>query len=202
MATVGQVYYNVIDYGTSNMPISSGVDIFDSTSTKGIVGQVPGASYFSKIGIQAPAGTLVVMDNKSIMIGASGMYELDDDIKVERLYFRRPLKYKRDDALSNAAIQKGAAEIEKAYNEKQASLATLNNKYGGGPPSNTDIEASKAYWTEFNLIQETFLKAYNVAVAEFNRGKNGIYVLPFDGGTSNPNNFDDLYNVIIDFIYE
>ncbi len=199
MATVGQIYYNVLDYGTSNLPLSSGVDIFDDKSAKGIVGSVPGANYFIKIGIQARPGTIVVINDKTIMIGASGIYELDDDIKIERMYFKRPIKYQRDLAASNEAIIEGAKAIQRAVDRENNDLKVL----GSAPnPSTAPIETVKQYWSGFSDVQTDFQASYNIALAQFNRGKNGIYTLPHPENPDHPDNFDDLYNVIIDFIYE
>ena len=76
MPTVGQIYYNVID-NNSGSYASSKEDIYTD-----LVAQV-GASQFNKVGVQAPPGTKMVMnESKQIMVGRTGIYELDEDIAI------------------------------------------------------------------------------------------------------------------------
>ena len=99
MPTVGQVYYNVID-NNSGSYVSSGQNIFSD-----IIAQV-GASQFNKVGVQAPAGTKIVMiESKTIMVGRTGIYELDDDIAITNMYFIRPRKYEKDEEASQQAYE-------------------------------------------------------------------------------------------------
>lgn len=196
MPTVGQIYYNVID-NNSGSYASSGQDIF-----RNIVAQI-GASQFNKVGVQAPAGTKIVMNEfKSIMIGRTGIYELDEDIAITNMYFIRPRKYKKDEQASQQAIQQGTADMQKADTKRTADLEEFHRQNPTIPDQETDPEAYQAYWEAYNNIQTEYIEAYQIALNIYNKGINGIYVLPNPENINAPENYQDLYNVIIDFIYE
>lgn len=196
MATVGQIYYNVID-NNSGSYIKSGEDIFTD-----IVNQI-GASQFNKVGIQASPGTQIVMNNaKTIMVGRTGIYELDDDIAITAMYFVRPRKYEKDEEASAEAIEQGVAGMQAAEDARERALEQFYIDNPVIPDRETDPEGYQAYWDAYNNIQMTYIAAYQEALNLYNSGINGIYVLPNPGDVSAPENYQDLYNVIIDFIYE
>lgn len=196
MATVGQIYYNVID-NNSGSYIKSGEDIFID-----IVNQI-GASQFNKVGIQASPGTQIVMNNaKTIMVGRTGIYELDDDIAITAMYFVRPRKYEKDEEASAEAIEQGVAKMQAAEDARERALEQFYIDNPVIPDRETDPEGYQAYWDAYNNIQMTYIAAYQEALNLYNSGINGIYVLPNPGDVNAPENYQDLYNVIIDFIYE
>ena len=196
MATVGQIYYNVID-NNSGSYIKSGEDIFTD-----IVNQI-GASQFNKVGIQASPGTQIVMNNaKTIMVGRTGIYELDDDIAITAMYFVRPRKYEKDEEASAEAIEQGVAGMQAAEDVREQALEQFYVDNPVIPDRETDPEGYQAYWDAYNNIQMTYIAAYQEALNLYNSGINGIYVLPNPGDVNAPENYQDLYNVIIDFIYE
>lgn len=196
MATVGQIYYNVID-NNSGSYIKSGEDIFTD-----IVNQI-GASQFNKVGIQASPGTQIVMNNaKTIMVGRTGIYELDDDIAITAMYFVRPRKYEKDEEASAEAIEQGVARMQAAEDARERALEQFYLDNPVIPDRETDPEGYQAYWDAYNNIQMTYIAAYQEALNLYNSGINGIYVLPNPGDVNAPENYQDLYNVIIDFIYE
>lgn len=196
MATVGQIYYNVID-NNSGSYIKSGEDIFTD-----IVNQI-GASQFNKVGIQASPGTQIVMNNaKTIMVGRTGIYELDDDIAITAMYFVRPRKYEKDEEASAEAIEQGVAEMQAAEDARERALEQFYVDNPVIPDRETDPEGYQAYWDAYNNIQMTYIATYQEALNLYNSGINGIYVLPNPGDVNAPENYQDLYNVIIDFIYE
>lgn len=196
MATVGQIYYNVID-NNSGSYIKSGEDIFTD-----IVNQI-GASQFNKVGIQASPGTQIVMNNaKTIMVGRTGIYELDDDIAITAMYFVRPRKYEKDEEASAEAIEQGVTRMRAAEDARERALEQFYVDNPVIPDRETDPEGYQAYWDAYNNIQMTYIAAYQEALNLYNSGINGIYVLPNPGDVNAPENYQDLYNVIIDFIYE
>lgn len=195
MSTVGQVYYNVADTNSGGY-ISNGMDIYTD-----IVAQY-GATQFNKIGIQAPSGTRVVLNiNKTIMLGRTGIYELDDDIPITNLYFVHPRKYIRDDEASNSTMKEGTQEMIAADATRQQALEQLSRDYPV-PPESEDDPRYQTYWDRYNNIQDTYIKAYNDALVKYNTGVNGIYKLPNPNNVNAPENFEDLYNVIVDFTYD
>lgn len=195
MPTVGQVYYNVID-NNSGSYVSSGQNIFSD-----IIAQV-GASQFNKVGVQAPAGTKIVMnESKTIMVGRTGIYELDDDIAITNMYFIRPRKYEKDEEASQQAIEQGTERMQAADKKRADDLEQFYKENPVMPDPDTDPEGYRAYWDSYNNIQTTYIEAYQAALSLYNQGVNGIYVLPNPDNIDAPENYQDLYNVIIDFIY-
>lgn len=195
MPTVGQVYYNVID-NNSGSYVSSGQNIFSD-----IIAQV-GASQFNKVGVQAPAGTKIVMnESKTIMVGRTGIYELDDDIAITNMYFIRPRKYEKDEEASQQAIEQGTEGMQAADKKRADDLEQFYKENPVMPDPDTDPEGYRAYWDSYNNIQTTYIEAYQTALSLYNQGVNGIYVLPNPDNVDAPENYQDLYNVIIDFIY-
>lgn len=194
MTTLGQVYYNVVD-NNSGSYVSGTIDIF-----KDIVAAY-GAKQFNKLGIQAPPGTRVVMNNtKTIMIGRTGIYELDEDITITNMYFVRPKKYIKDEQASEDAKQDGINGMLAANTTRQNALDQLNEDYPSIPTDKTDPNYNN-YWDRYNTIQSNYITAYQIALNQFNAGSNGIYTLPNPDNPDAPENYEDLYNVIIDFIY-
>lgn len=202
MANVGQIIYNLEDYNSSGGYISTAngnttqtitsatdpdyetnkIDIF----TRNLV-EIYASKQFSKVGIQAPPGTKLVMNtNKNIMIGRTGVYELDEDIAITGLYFLRPKNYILDTETTEKNFSDGKKKLEAAETARKASMAELEKKYP---------EHNNAYWAEYNQIQAVYDEAYRVALAQYNTGINGVYKLDAE------NPYKDLYNVIIDFIY-
>lgn len=196
MPTVGQIYYNVVDNNSGGY-IKSGENIFAD-----IVNQI-GASQFNKVGVQAPPGTKIVMNSsKTIMVGRTGIYELDDDIAITNMYFVRPRKYEKDEEASATAIEQGTAGMQAADAAREASLNQFYIDNPTIPDRETDPTGYQAYWDAYNNIQTTYITAYQEALNLYNQGVNGIYVLPNPDNIDAPENYQDLYNIIVDFIYE
>lgn len=204
MATVGQIYYNVVDKRNRTC-VSSGTDIF-----RDIVSGYQ-ATQFTKIGIQAKPGTKVIMgtdntgsNDKTIIIGITGIYELDNDIAIKKMLFLRPLKYEFDPDESTEAMREGVAIIRAAEIKREQDLAAAMRNYGTGgvAPNNPAEPTFQAYWNAFNRAQTEFLQQYNLGLSKYQNGINGIYKLPNENNLEAPENYDDLYDVIVDFLYE
>lgn len=196
MTYVGQVYYNVIDNNIGDYT-SSGINIFED------IIKAYGAKQVNKLGVQAPPGTQIVVNNsKTIMIGRTGMYELDEDIYITNMYFVRPRKYIKDEVASKKALEQGEQGMKDADTQRQADLVQFHIDYPSIPDKDNDYDNYIAYWDAYNDIQEKYITAYEEALRLFNQGSNGIYTLPNPNNVNAPENYQDLYNVIVDFIYE
>lgn len=196
MATVGQIYYNVLD-NNSGSYISSGTNIFSD------IVAAYGAKQFNKVGVQASPGTKIVMNStKNIMVGRTGMYELDDDIAITAMYFVRPRKYVKDEVASAEAIEQGTLGMVAADEAREAALTEFYKNNPTVPDKDNDPTGYQAYWDAYNNIQATYITAYQEALNLYNQGINGIYILPNPNNVDAEENYQDLYNVIIDFIYE
>lgn len=200
MATVGQIYYNVVDRNTGGLItncLSNGPSIFKDGTPGEIVTRY-GANQFIKLGVQAPPGTRMVLnDIKTIMIGQTGMYELDDNVPITSLYFVRPRKYELKQDLTDAALQGGTDAMRAAEKKRENAMKKL-----GAEPSKSNIEGFKEYWRNYSQIQTVYIKEYNAGYTQFLSGTAGIYQIPNPNNIKAPENYNDLYNVIIDFIYE
>ena len=197
MLTVGQIYYRVLDTGTGTY-VSSGQNIYED-----IVPQYGGATRFTKLGIQAPAGTrLVINKNKNIIIGRTGIYELDDEIDITNLYFLRPRKYVRDEEASNRSMDAGMKAMQDAEKVRAEALRVLNQAFPSGPPQDTSDPNYDSYWSQYESIQTTYHTSYEAGLIQYEIGKAGIYILPNPNNVEAEENYEDLYNIIVDFIYE
>lgn len=209
MAAIGQVVYNLQDFHSSGGLISTSAKNLSSTVTSESSGYVANrlniftndlvklfnATAFLKLGIQAPPGTKVILNsNKTIMIGRTGVYELDEDIKITGLQFERPKKYVIDTVATEQSLNEGISGFEKAENDRRTALNQLNADYA-------DKDKDAAYWAEYTRIQDAYNELYLESQAKYVAGVNGIYVLPNKNNPTADENYEELYNVIVDFLY-
>lgn len=189
MSAIGQIYYRVVDTsstGEGRHYISSGIDIYND------VVSASSARQFTKVGIQAPPGAQVVMNaSKTIMIGRTGIYELDEDIAITSMYFVRPKNYIKDEEETELKKQQGEKIIKDAKAALEAAIKAL-----GEEPADQTSEAYKTYWNGYNEANDTYIAAFQEGSATLNQGLNGVYKLDED------NPYGDLENVIVDFIYD
>lgn len=168
----------------------------------------------NKIGIQAPSGTKVHLNsgsNKSdeqvIMIGRTGMYELDEDILINDVYFEKPKNYILDTKETQQQLNVGIAGMEAAENERKTNMEKLNgednedkkkhNPFTGAEIADDDVEA---YWNCYIEIETRYQTKYDTAKGQYNIGVTGIYKLPSQLNRDEPDE-KELYNIIIDFEY-
>lgn len=234
MAQVGQIVYNIEDYmntggyvsSASTNPLSNRVysmtdsgeenpnynnqkiEIYTSKKIFQQLGFTDSIT-ISKLGIQAPPGTKVHLNNgtdtdneKIIMIGRTGVYELDENILIKDIYFEHPKNFILDEEKTASSLAAGIKGFKKAEEERQNSYTLL--KSGENPFTGASVEIdSTEYWNLYTQIQNVYLEKYNIALGQYNTGINGIYVLPVDenGNIDEEKAYKDLLNVIVDFLY-
>ena len=188
MSAIGQIYYRVVDTsstGDGKHYISSGIDIYND------IVNASSAKQFTKVGIQAPPGAQVVMNaSKTIMIGRTGIYELDEDIVITSMKFVRPTVYIKDEKESESKKQEGEKIIKEAKVALEAAIAAL-----GEEPTDPTSDAYKTYWNGYNEANETYITAFQKGSAILNQGLNGVY-------KEDKTVIGELDNVIVDFIYD
>ena len=188
MSAIGQIYYRVVDTsstGDGKHYISSGIDIYND------IVSASSAKQFTKVGIQAPPGAQVVMNaSKTIMIGRTGIYELDEDIVITSMKFVRPTVYIKDEEESESKKQEGEKIIKEAKVALEAAIAALGEK-----PTDPTSDAYKTYWNGYNEANETYIVAFQKGSAILNQGLNGVY-------KEDKTVVGELDNVIVDFIYD
>lgn len=188
MSAIGQIYYRVVDTsstGDGKHYISSGIDIYND------IVSASSAKQFTKVGIQAPPGAQVVMNaSKTIMIGRTGIYELDEDIVITSMKFVRPTVYIKDEKESESKKQEGEKIIKEAKVALEAAIAAL-----GEEPTDPTSDAYKTYWNGYNEANETYIATFQKGSAILNQGLNGVY-------KEDKTVIGELDNVIVDFIYD
>lgn len=188
MSAIGQIYYRVVDTsstGDGKHYISSGIDIYND------IVSASSAKQFTKVGIQAPPGAQVVMNaSKTIMIGRTGIYELDEDIVITSMKFVRPTVYIKDEKESESKKQEGEKIIKEAKAALEAAIAAL-----GEEPTDPTSDAYKTYWNGYNEANETYITAFQKGSAILNQGLNGVY-------KEDKTVIGELDNIIVDFIYD
>lgn len=202
MAVPNQIVYRLEDYRVEGGYITtpSNMDIH-----KEIVSQMKMGN-FSKLGIQAPPGTKFQINGIPIMMGRTGIYELDEDVQVATLVFEQVPNYKKDDEATGVALSKGISlmkEAKKLYETYITVDADTNIEKYPGNMENGDYTTQ--YWLDYQkvmiggtLSNGTVIESgYNTLIenarSQLLQGANGIYKAE---GTK------ELNNVIIDFLTE
>ena len=68
-------------------PFTAGVDLLDDDQAIGSFTPEKERPEIYKLGIQALPGTIVAINGRNIKIGSTGIYELDDVVKIKSLVF-------------------------------------------------------------------------------------------------------------------
>lgn len=187
-STINGSYNNNYDYEKIN--------IFEDVF-KGI------GSDITKLGIQAPPGTKFQLNASSleneannetiapltIMVGRTGVYELDDGLKINSLTFERPKVYSYDKDASQNAINAGRAIMENAkytFDQRCSQLQPLLD-------SAISTDSQKNYWEEYQKAHKEYVDSYNKGRMLYIQGISGIY--------NEASGLADIHNVIIDFVY-
>jgi hypothetical protein len=166
-------YYNAI------------IDIYSN-----IVKQITEGKGWQKLGIQAPPGTrFMINDDREILVGRTGVYELSNDIIVTSLLFIQPKNYIYDDITSQVLLNQGKAEIRAAEDKRKQEMGKLDTN-------------DPNYYEDYQEVQSTYAIEYEKALGKYNRGINGIYTLPYPDDLQNKANYKKLYNIIIDYVTE
>lgn len=135
----------------------------------------------SKLGVQGPAGATMIINDKRIMIGRTGIYELDEGIPITTLKFEKRVKVQYSEELSKEAINNGKAQMQTAETARKAAIAALD-------------ESASDYWDKYIEIQNTYIIAYTKGKELYEKGLRGVY-------TQVQGEYEDFENIIIDFVY-
>lgn len=215
---IGQLYYQVERISddkqsitTVSSPAITSGDITIFGSNHNIVSEY-GAARFTRLGIQAPPGTKVVLNRThSVIIGRTGVYELEAD--VTHMYFVKMRKYERDEEAILKAKYDGSKMMHDAEVARIANMNAL--PWTEDFPANENSwenwqsrsgDKSEDYWNKYISYESQFIDGenrdgYEAGLALYQKGRNGIYKLPNPQDEDAEENFVDLRNVVIDFIY-
>ena len=190
MAT-GQLYYKVRFADDPNNPRSSaGITENNFFGKDNNIVQRAGVDHFTRVGIQAPPGTKIVFNGaRTIMIGRTGVYEIEANINS--MYIERLVNYvhKTDEerTLKTNGINAMKAAEQSWNTYLQAAVIPA-------------LDASDAEWQAFDAAfvarENTYSDAYSAGLKTYLQGLNGIY----KQDQTKP--YVDIDNVIIDYQYE
>ena len=213
---IGQIIYNVEDYSSSGGLISTSAQNLNtiiSSQDNGyeknkiniyenifdLDGFLNGKIIY-KIGIQAPQGTIFYLSNQdqeeisqsefnSFMIGKTGIYELDSNIPINFLAFKKPKNYILNEQRTDEKIKNGIIMMEKAIIEYNNNYQQLKLSF----ESSFESDSNEMFWSQHDIIYQKFLKEYAEGRTEYLNGISGVYEIQ-EG--------NDLHNIIIDFYYK
>lgn len=173
--------------------LNNRIDIFSTDLEKNFLKNY---TNIKKIGIQAPPGTKFTFSESPtpnasqwLMVGRTGIYELNDDIVIKSLRFQRPKNYILNKELSQELQSNGTSIMKQARDEFLTKVTELTKSQGTVPDR---TETGNDYWIQYNNLHQQYVTKYRSGLGLYLKGKAGVYV---DGSE------DDLYNIIIDFTY-
>ena len=176
MATIGQIVYNVD--GVEN---TAGFEDLQDFVGKNIIELATGSNQneFIKLSVQSEPGVGLLINGNQIIIGRTGIYELDERVVVTELQIQPIKKYQKDE--------------EATENAKQKALDIFSGLETGAYLEGEDLEK----WIK---DYKEDIESFNSGYISYLQGKNGIYV-----PVTNDNNeevYEDLHNLIIDYVFQ
>ena len=129
--------------------------------------KLPGVGYekIFKLGIQAPPGTVFYLSTglapssdsyKRIMMGRSGLYELDETVEITGLYFEQPCQYSIDEEATQQSIDAGIEIMKDAKNCFSTAVKAIGNgnfiKWLNGDENALAQDSAIAYETSIKVI--------------------------------------------------
>lgn len=179
--TIGQIIYNVDGVGTStNTKTSQSYKQTDLTTDLFGAGAPFEGKQFTKLGVQAEPGTRMCINGNEIIIGRTGIYELDERIVVTSFYLIPDPIWILDESATQEAKNEALERFGKV-----------------------DVDPWTGGWDENNLpnwVNNTkgTIDNFNQGYSYYLQGENGIYK-PKTDGEEQPI-YRDFYNIIIDYI--
>lgn len=210
LANIGQIIYNVD--GVPNTGTTGEHTLFEIL-TNGIIGTngiLDSSQIITKLSVQGEPGLKLVINNNEIMIGRTGIYELDEKIIVNSLRIIPIRKYRRDDEKTVEA-QKAALEIFKNIDfEGSESYKLIQNEFNTDRYTTTTKEKKHSVKegsnntydiTDWVKLYENNNAKFNLGYIQYLQGINGIYV-PVNNDPTSETAYEKINNLIIDYVYE
>lgn len=199
MASVGQAYYQVVMMNGNTYTKASNVteeQLFRRSGQTTNLVTALGKTAFTKVGIQAPPGTqIVINESHTIIIGRSGLYELE--ARIESLYVKPISVYVKNiqNADAKVNIEEGSSAIKLQCTNF---VNALNNTY-------SIIPSNKSQWTEekYTTFMSQNEQAFTNALKEFKNNLDTSVATYLSGiaklwQTGTPTYIE---NIIIDYEY-
>lgn len=103
------------------------------------------------------------LSEKTIIIGQTGVYEIDDDnLTISSLKFIKPRKYIRDEAATKEKLTEGAKTMHEAEKARAKAITglTLNDNY-----DDSNKESFLSNWASYIAAQNAFSERYPEGLA-------------------------------------
>lgn len=198
--TLGQIVYNIDNIKDSkneeikNMLINGIVQTPENKN-----GKLPEQSIITKLGIQAEPGTKIILtlsgsnNTISIIIGRTGIYELDEKVTISQLKIEPTYKYELNEDKTREAQNLAATKFLNIIetNNNITDVGFDNEEGWIGEEEAAITTWVNRYQTNDQLFQEGYI--------EYLKGKNGIYDIAKDG--NNKPIIEEMHNIIIDYVY-
>lgn len=193
---IGQICYNVNG-------IANSANITEDKLFAGIIGDddpklIPSSNKIIKLGVQAEPGTKFAIktaqnsDNETvIVVGRSGIYELDERIPVYQLRIIPTYRYLKDEDGTKKA--------------QQAAVNAFKDLGINGYDDDNNPETEEPTWDEDKINAwvtkyQSNTQKFNEGYIKYLQGLNGVYVIATD--ENNDKIHEPIHNLIIDYVYE
>ena len=224
-SNVGQICYRIhtVDYSTTPpTAVIKTIGLDSATAYDSMFGYngytlIPEGQLFTKLGVQATPGTrMIVNGQKEIMVGRTGIFEIDD-VTITELKFIPVKQYVYDAEQSQKLIDQGWAIMMAAHygvDDERVDQTKLPQEgddnwdewaeytdYEGFDDLVADLDPTAAdYQEQYVAYAETYEEIFTMGYDIYQSGINGVYVPKTNEDGSEVN--ADLTDVIIDFVWQ
>ena len=192
MADIGQYLYNWYDLkGNPNTSLPPERTIEDNL--------VSDPNGWTKVGIKAPVGTRVKINDNIFVIGPSGTLHINKEgYIIKSLSFIKDYIVIKDVDAIDASIKNGMENIDKALSNfiNQGQITIIKNENDIVETETTYAISNINQQQELSGIYAEFLKNFIEGYNEFSQGVSGVYKVQTENG--NPQK-QELYNILIDY---
>lgn len=203
MAEYGQIYYRVLNENTGSYESSFSDNGASDPATETITFFDNLSDGYEKIGIQAPPGTKFAINGKTMIMGRSGVYELESiGIQITSLIFYKDAiyKYLEEDTKNIKTKAELLSKVAQAYYQDYVANKTDLKEYydawqlyyNGNPAVHYSID--QAGVVSFSASGSSEDQYLGQAEAE------EVYLQSIWGVYGNTNTYKDLENIIVDFV--
>lgn len=195
MAEIGQILYNV-DGIENTKPLSNEKTAFEILTTNimngGFISQ---GKQIIKLSVQGEPGVkLQINGSNEIMIGRTGIYELDERVIVTNLKIIPIRKYKLDEETTNQAKVDALTTFSK-LNATAWQGGTTSDDFDSAIKNNTLQDWIKTQQQDIENFHQGYIK--------YLQGKNGIYKpINITENQTSEDAYEKLNNLIIDYVTE
>lgn len=203
MAEYGQIYYRVLNETTGSYESSLNNNVESDSTVSTITFFDSLSDGYEKIGIQAPPGTKFSINGKAMIMGRSGVYELESTgIQITSLIFYKDkiYKYLEDETSDKRARAELLSKVAQAYYQEyvanKTNLTDYYNAwqlyYSGDPKTYYSIDGTGLIsFSETGTVENQYL---GQAEAE------EVYLQSIWGVYGDTGVYKDLENIIVDFV--